>query len=228
MQKSNIEYIEMFFKHFDIDTKSIRDVSSARDEFYSRYGIKISICEIYKGFKYSSKVFNIENVTTFKKVWYADFNVFLSNIAKHKESTLILAMPRNRTWHDIILRNNKYRTEMKKILGFYPEVRFSPYETQHVIKFGVSGFKVMPELVRQVATILNRFEEPADVHWITMLKGNENYKIDMTPTRTSFHLYGKVKDLNILLTSLRFAGIKIEGKVEILTTEETYDRIDPE
>lgn len=215
MQKLDYDYISLLFRHFDIEVNSIQDVSSARHKLFQKNNINISFSEIYKSFKYSDNVFNFYNPITKEKIWYKNFDDLLVKLDKENNSTLLISMPRNATRHEVLLKNNKHRIDMKNILGYYPEVRYSPFG-QPITRLHVSDFNFDDkESVYQIASILNNFDEidKSSPH------GNDTYKIS---TKGFLNLYGKIKDFEMLLTNLRFAGIRLT-KVEILTTEDYYN-----
>jgi hypothetical protein len=215
MQKLDYDYISLLFRHFDIEVNSIQDVSSARHKLFQKNNINISFSEIYKSFKYSDNVFNFYNPITKEKIWYKNFDDLLVKLDKENNSTLLISMPRNATRHEVLLKNNKHRIDMKNILGYYPEIRYSPFG-KPITRLHVSDFNFDDkESVCQIASILNNFDEidKSSPH------GNDTYKIS---TKGFLNLYGKIKDFEMLLTNLRFAGIRLT-KVEILTTEDYYN-----
>jgi hypothetical protein len=228
MQKSEIEYIKKFFNHFGIEICSMQDISVARDEFFSKYGIMISFSEIYKGHRYTDKVFSIYDATTSsEKYWFSDFDEFLSNVLKFQNSKLLLTMPRNLLSHQILIKNNEYRKKLKKLFGYYPDVKCSPYFKPLITcEFSTdSGYDL--DFLKNITYMLNGFEEVQSDNIVMLLRGNDKYKITkLTRDTYQFYLYGKVKDFEILLTSLKFAGIKLTDKVVFYTNEETYESFD--
>ena len=228
MQKSEIEYINKFFNHFGIEIYSIQDISVARDEFFSKYGIMVSFSEIYRGHRYTDKVFSIHDVmASGEKFWFSDFDELLENVLKFQNSKLLITMPRNLSNHQILIKNNEYRKELKKLFGYYPEVKCSPYFKPVITcEFTTdNGYDI--DFLKNIAYILNRFEDVQTDNIVRLLIGNEKYRITkVTKNEFQFYLYGKVKDFEMILTSLRFAGIKLTGKVVFYTNEETYENFD--
>lgn len=221
MPRFDLEYTFQFFKHFQMHVENFEQISTARKDFYSNYGIHVSFSEVYQGYRHSHKVFSIYNMNSKQKSWYSDFETMVSDVTT-KGKNLIISMPRNLKRHKVILQNNAYRRIMKQKIGFYPIVKYSPYG-QHVIRLHVvGGFTKEPQLVKQIATILNNFEEiDGDIQHL--MTENANYRIIHRPPETIFFIYRKIDDLEMVLTNLRFAGITISKNVEIYTTEEFYE-----
>jgi uncharacterized protein YlbG (UPF0298 family) len=224
MKKFDYEYIQKFFENFDIhDIESFIDISDARNKFQSKYNAHISFSEIYRSYHYSEKVFEICSKNGKVLDRFANFEdiiTFIKAAIENPTRDYIIRMPRNKLAHDVILNNNHMRKEFKKSGKIIPEIYWSQHLNYSEIFCKCENFKNNLDHVKQVAYILNDYE---DVNFeytntLTLMRGNNKYKIAIIQDGLKIYLFDKCispNDLQMLLTDLRFSGMHDFGNIKI-------------
>lgn len=229
MPKPNIEYIKYFFNHFGIQTNSVNDISIAREQFQKIFNISLSFSEIVRAHLYSSKVFSITSIHDNKTKWFSSIDDMIQEILLYKNNNIVIRMPRCKKHHMVILQNNDLRSEYKKLLGISPNVSFSPYN-QNVVKIKASvpiNFWSNVDSFKHVVLILNKYEEFSN-DYATLLMGNENYRLfkDFKDKEKVVIFLYSLDNLEMVLTSLRFAGIHSIESIDIYTNEGTLKNVE--
>lgn len=211
-------YIEEFFNHYNLPASSLAEIATSRKIFKETKKFNVCFSQTTKSHYYSNSVFNVKIVDIFKNQkpissWFETIDEMLEYVDNYHPTDnrqVFIAMPKNANYHNLLLKNNQLRKELKPALGFYPEVHLGEF-AKYMIMLPVTADLQDEEKLKQVCFILNNHEEPMASSIYELYHGNKNYRI--SPSHKIYSLYNimfsDVKNLDIILTTLKFAGIKL-------------------